>query len=59
MRFDALDITKYLVYLSLEDIFQITHAHMEAILSEFPKFSNNCCHVLTSGGKPYSIVSHV
>ena len=46
-------------YLSLEDISQREHAHREAIVSEFTKSSNNRRNVLDSGGKPYSVVSHV
>ena len=55
--FDALDITEQLVYFSLEYISRSSHAHSETIILGFPKFSNYCCHILTSGRKPYSIVS--
>ena len=57
--FEALNITEYLVYFSLEYIYQIAHAHREAIVSECTKFNNNSFHVLASGGKPYSIAPHV
>ena len=33
--------------------------HIDAIISESLKFINNCCRVFDSGGKPYSVVSHV
>ena len=59
IRFDTLYITNHLVYFGLEDISQSTHAHREAIVSEFPKFGNNHRHVLDIWGNPYSVVSHV
>ena len=57
--FYAFDVTEYLIYFGLEYISQSAHVHREAIISEFTKFSYDHRHVLASGGKPYSVLSHV
>ena len=49
MHLNPIDVTKELIYFSLEYFTESTHSHWDSIVPELPKLSNDICKVAIIG----------
>ena len=59
IRLDPLNITKDLIYFSLDYVTGGSKSHLDPIISEFPNFSYYSCEIVTFGQNLYGVIYHI